>query len=39
MSYADDRITCTNCGRSLSERTHEAIGCPFCDNQAGEGDE
>jgi uncharacterized CHY-type Zn-finger protein len=25
-------VECGTCGKSISERTYKAVGCPFCDD-------
>lgn len=31
-----ERVVCEECGRSISPRTFETVGCPFCEDDTGE---
>lgn len=36
---AFERTTeCWQCGRSITRKTYESVGCPFCDPSGGAGE-
>lgn len=39
MALNNEKVECGSCGKSISERTYEAVGCPFCSDGDDDDDD